>query len=269
MRPPPHIERAAEPAGLRTKTPQQALRTLVELVGRIEGLEVLLTDPSPDDGSWDEVPIAAFYGVGARPLGLFSSPREAVLTYDTRSGKSSDFLLVDWFCGRLIEAFQEEDSARESNDDERTARARQTQRHVAYHLAAVLRFDQGIASLLRQATDGDDKSLFKLLEINKSAVTLPVVQERLIRAQRLGDWEFFECIGKAIAAPPLGADPATFRVQLVTAAMWDWYLKDLSYPQIMKLFVKHRLLPRNTNEESFRKTLNRLGFKKFERSKTK
>ena len=60
-----------------------------------------------------------------------------------------------------------------------------------------------LMELKGKISNGDDKSIFKAVTIDKSFLFIDDVNKRILNAQLSGDTDFFKKLGKAIADNPL------------------------------------------------------------------
>ena len=79
---------------------------------------------------------------------------------------------------------------------------------MLYEAAAAVNFGCSMRRLWMEAGAGNEGALFRLVQLDKSFLTMPWCQGLIKRQVHLGDWAFFERLGKAVAAPPLLHPPA-------------------------------------------------------------
>jgi hypothetical protein len=132
---------------------------------------------------------------------------------------------------------------------------------LMYDYLCVLNYGKPYKKLMADAVY-DEGALLELLQVDKSFVTTPLFIQRIREKQLLGDWEYFDKIGKAIAKEPVRKDKYMFRAVILVARFWREKFRNMSYKKIAELLVEREILPKSVDIESFRKVLNRNGLKK-------
>ncbi len=95
-----------------------------------------------------------------------------------------------------------------------------------------LAYQKTMPQIAEDIRNGDDKSLFKAITINKSILFDEEVKNRFIQAQLAGDTEFFKKAGKAIANNPLARIGQYGKTYSVLALFWYTGLYKLTNPEL-------------------------------------
>ncbi len=117
--------------------------------------------------------------------------------------------------------------------------------------------------LYKKAKDGDDDSLFKLIQIDKTFFDHKWVRTRTNKAAYSGDIEFFESLGNAIKTDPLRHDSRQDRIDklfVVIKFFWNYGLYRLSDYELHDLLISDSIcseLGTHENVESFIRFLQR------------
>ena len=90
--------------------------------------------------------------------------------------------------------------------------------------------------LFVEARKGEDASLFKLMQIDKTLFDHDWVRARIRKASFLGDWNFFANLSKAIKTDPLENRKVHGDIFLILIFFWPVGLYRLTIPEIMQLF---------------------------------
>jgi len=132
------------------------------------------------------------------------------------------------------------------------------------HYLAPLNFGRSFNDIWISARDGDEESLFALVQMDKSALYADEIRDIVVRKQYEGDWRFFEKLGKAIARPPLTGAARWHKAVLVVAYFWDDHFSrpEWPVPKIFRLLKDEGVLARQDKLTAFRFRLNRAGLKK-------
>jgi hypothetical protein len=115
---------------------------------------------------------------------------------------------------------------------------------------------KGIKNLLVEARKGDDESLFKLLQIDKTLFDHDWVRARIRKASYFADWEFFDKMSKAIKTDPLRNRKLHGDVFLILVNLWTIGLYRLTVPELMQLFEDSGVRMKY-DEVNFRKFIDR------------
>lgn len=127
---------------------------------------------------------------------------------------------------------------------------------------ALLNWETPITTLFESTMAGNTDSLFKLVQVDKSALTVPSIANQIIDKQLTGDWEFFQQLGKAISAYPLSARKEVPKAVVVVAHLWDQGFKEMKFREITALLREHKILPNSSDYDYFKKQLHKFGLKK-------
>jgi hypothetical protein len=138
------------------------------------------------------------------------------------------------------------------------ASTRMIKRNLFYTWDAVSLLVNGasLRELSKKAKEGDDKSLFKIVKIDKTFFDHKWVRTRMNKAAYSADWSFFEALGKAIKADPLGHKRNIAELFLVLRFFWYFGLYRLSDADIHELMIDSGLNVQD-NVETFGKYLRR------------
>lgn len=130
-----------------------------------------------------------------------------------------------------------------------------------WNAISILLYRKDLALLYSEAKDGNDKSLYNLLQIDKTLFDHEWVRVRIRKAMYSGDKAFFKSIAKSIRVDPLTSKKTRITDHLVLAGFWDFGLYRLTVPELMELFDESGIYMGTADEVSFRKFYDR--FKKL------
>jgi hypothetical protein len=82
-------------------------------------------------------------------------------------------------------------------------------------------FGRPMRSIAAEAGMRRPEELFRLVQVDKSAVTLPFVRGWIKEAQHRGDWQFFSELGRALSKPPLNEPEGLYGPLILTGAPGD------------------------------------------------
>lgn len=97
-----------------------------------------------------------------------------------------------------------------------------------------------LKELYKKAKEGDNESLFKLIQVDKTFFDHKWVRTRINKAAYSGDWNFFESLGEAIETDPLKHDSRKDRIDklfLVIKFFWNIGLYRLSDNELHDLLI--------------------------------
>ncbi len=115
---------------------------------------------------------------------------------------------------------------------------------------------RSIRELYEEAKEGDNPSLFKLIQLDKSLFDHEWARLRIRKALYLGDRQFFKSLADAIKADPLQHNKIKIERHLVLMNYWFYGLYRLSIPELMQLLEDSDIhLPED--EMTFRKFIDR------------
>jgi len=120
-----------------------------------------------------------------------------------------------------------------------------------------------LKELLKRAREGDDKSLFQLVKVDKTLFDHDWVRERINKASYSGDNLFFEGLGDAIRSDPLEHDRIKVRLDklfVILKFFWNYGLYKLSDSELHELLIQSEIADVTENHhdvESFSKFLQR------------
>jgi hypothetical protein len=69
------------------------------------------------------------------------------------------------------------------------------------NVLSIMVFQRSIATLVKEAGDGDDNSLFDAVRLDRSAVSCPTIAARISKAELLGEKRFFHRLRSALKGP--------------------------------------------------------------------
>lgn len=124
-----------------------------------------------------------------------------------------------------------------------------------YNTLSLLMHKRPMKKLIEEGRNGDDKALFKAIQIDKTLFNAEWVRKRIIKAQYKGDNKFFDKLGDAIKKTPLQNDVEYVEVLLVLMFFWKMGLYRLTIPELMKLLESAGLRLQD-DAGSFRKFVN-------------
>jgi hypothetical protein len=127
---------------------------------------------------------------------------------------------------------------------------------TAYEVASTLVNRQMLRTLYQEAREGDDKSLFALIRVDKSAFDHEWVRTRIRKALFEGDQGFFESLGEAIKKDPLKHRRWKIELHLILRQFWYYGLYRLTMPELMQLLEDSGIRIQE-DEVTFRKFIDR------------
>lgn len=133
---------------------------------------------------------------------------------------------------------------------------------LIYEAVSAVNYGCSMRLLWCEAGAGDEEALVKLVRLDKSFLTMPFCRGIVKRRMHAGDWEFFERLGKAIAAHPLKEPPQLYGAVLLTAGFWDDRYRALPYPVIVAELEGYGLWSKGINPRTFAQRLRRAGLVK-------
>jgi hypothetical protein len=92
--------------------------------------------------------------------------------------------------------------------------------------------------IYKEAKEGDMKSLYKLLQIDKTIIDHEWFKELVLKASIMDDMNFFKTIGNAIKTDLPVKRLKHNRVQLILFLFWKLGLNKLTNPELVKLLEK-------------------------------
>lgn len=106
---------------------------------------------------------------------------------------------------------------------------------LVWHTISLLVHKKGIKKLFDEARKGDDESLFKLLQIDKTLFDHDWVRVRIRKASYFGDLAFFDKMSKAINTDPLKNRKIHGDIFLILVQFWTVGLYRLTIPEIIEI----------------------------------
>ncbi len=116
---------------------------------------------------------------------------------------------------------------------------------------------KSIRELYREAKNGDDESLFKLIKVDKTLFDHEWLRVRIRKAMYSGEGKFFRDLAKAIKADPLDTRHSNLEASVVLLYFWNAGLYRLTVPELMDL-LKSSGIHIEQDEVSFRKVKDRI-----------
>jgi len=136
-------------------------------------------------------------------------------------------------------------------------------RSMIYDLMALLAHGVPISQLWVQAIAGDLEAVFRLVRIDKSAVTTPEIGQFIRARQFDADWGFFEELARALGKPPISQRDYKPTAIILTAYYWNEEFCQWSHDDLVGFLVENDVLPKVIGKhESFIRTINNLGLNK-------
>jgi hypothetical protein len=125
-----------------------------------------------------------------------------------------------------------------------------------WNTIALLVYKKNLRLLFNEARKGDDTSLFKLIQIDKTLFDHEWFRTRIRKASFSGDWKFFHNLSKALRTDPLENRKMRGDIFLLLIEFWTAGLYRLTIPEIMRLF-KDSGVRMIYDEVNFRKFVDR------------
>lgn len=126
-----------------------------------------------------------------------------------------------------------------------------------YNSISLLVHQRPLSKLFSEGKDGDEKALFKLLQIDKTATDLDWARRMIRTAQLTGNEKFFKQMAKAIAKSPLDNRKIHAELQMVLLMCWQFGLYRLSDGELINLLETSHLRIQD-NQEAFFKYVQRI-----------
>lgn len=128
---------------------------------------------------------------------------------------------------------------------------------VIYTILTSVAYQRTLRNLLIKFREGDDRSLYKAISIDKTLLFCKEVMERIFRAQVSGDHGFFKELGKAISADPFNDIKAPGKLFPVLIFFWSFGLYRLSRPELHDLLVQSDVISKHYSPDALEKFLQR------------
>ena len=125
-----------------------------------------------------------------------------------------------------------------------------------WNTASVAINGKPLKTLYNEAMAGNNSSLFKIIQIDKTLFDHDWVREQIRRALYSGDREFFMSLSKAIGSDPLNNRMKRIKEFLILTLFWEVGLYRLSVPDLLELFNDCGLANKD-DEITFRKFRDR------------
>jgi hypothetical protein len=116
---------------------------------------------------------------------------------------------------------------------------------------------KSLDELLEEAEKGNDESLFKAIQIDKTLFDLDWLRKRIRKAFYVGDSSFFKKLGAAIEKTPLENDIEYTKLNSVLISLWGLGLCKLNNQELWELLKSCGVIVQD-DPESFRKHVKRL-----------
>jgi len=104
-----------------------------------------------------------------------------------------------------------------------------------YNSISLLVFEKSYTDLIKEARDGNKKSFFSLLRIDRTAVECDWAQKIIRKAQLTGDETFFKLMAKAISKAPLENAKQFTTARIVLLLFWSLGLRKLESHERLEL----------------------------------
>ncbi|MBI1910367.1 MAG: hypothetical protein HYS21_00010 [Deltaproteobacteria bacterium] len=128
---------------------------------------------------------------------------------------------------------------------------------LIYDTVSQLTHKRPLKELIEEARKGNDDSLFKAIQINKTLFDLDWVRKRIRKAQFSGEADFFQSLAEAIGKDPLAHDIEYGELILILISFWKLGLCRLENNELMDLLEASGLRIQE-DPETFRTFVNRL-----------
>lgn len=102
-----------------------------------------------------------------------------------------------------------------------------------YNSIALLVFEKTLTDLIKEARNGDKKSFFNLLRIDRTVIECEWAQKMVRKAQLTGDHKFFKQMAKAISKSPIENAKEYTTARMVILLFWGFGLRKLEYPEMI------------------------------------
>lgn len=128
---------------------------------------------------------------------------------------------------------------------------------TVYSALTSVAYQRTLRNLLIKFREGDDRSLFRAITIDKTLLFCKEVRERIMEAQVSGDRGFFKELGKAISTDPNKDLKAPGKLFPVLIFFWPFGLYRLSRPELHDLLVQSDVISRHYSPDALEKFLQR------------
>lgn len=137
-------------------------------------------------------------------------------------------------------------------------------RVLAHEMISLLQFGKPMKYLLKEAREGNDRSLFQALQIDKSLVGKRFIIERIREAELKNEIQFFEGLGRAIQRRPSSKRRRKAKLSMLLTLLWELGLEEMTVEEIFD-FLWEVFDPATfqlKDPVTLRKLLNRIGLRK-------
>ena len=137
-------------------------------------------------------------------------------------------------------------------------------------LTCLLTFGESMRDLILKARKKDETALFKVIQIDKGLLGAEWISKQIREASLQGNQSFFKKLGRALVKPSVIFLKHRVKLWLFLYLFWFLGLSKLTTSEIFDLIEKYGIYGTKDEEsdvETLRKYLNKLGLKKYTRSK--
>lgn len=131
---------------------------------------------------------------------------------------------------------------------------------VNFFLIAAL-WGESPFELFDKAIKGDQDSILKLIQLDKSLIQSDWSMREIKKAQLAGDQDYFKKLSKAITANPFKPHKVNLKLSFVLVFGWEMDLGKLSNDEILE-FVKDLGIYEGDDPDSLYREIKRLGLRK-------
>lgn len=121
---------------------------------------------------------------------------------------------------------------------------------------SLLVFKKSIYALIKEASNGDEESFFKLLQIDRTVIEFDWAKKMIRKAQLTGDKGFFDKMAKAISTAPLENTRIYGQALIVLLIFWRLGMYRLENNELIEL-LEDAGIKVQEDPETFRKFVNR------------
>ncbi|MBN2286073.1 MAG: hypothetical protein JXI43_06470 [Tissierellales bacterium] len=133
---------------------------------------------------------------------------------------------------------------------------------MIYDLVSILNFNKGIHELYSNAMKGSNKDLLHLVQIDKTCLYSEWFKSIVLKKQYEADWYFFKKLSASMGKFPFNEKKSIPKAIILSALFWEQHFVKTSYKNITRFLVMNDVLPKSTDYDTFRRSLNRVGLKK-------
>lgn len=138
----------------------------------------------------------------------------------------------------------------------------------AHQFLSLLQYGKPMGQLIGEAKEGNNKSLFRAIQIDKSLLGKRFVSQRVREAELTNDIEFFERLGRAVQKRPMLKSRKQAKLSIILLLLWPMGLSKTTVEETFQFLeeVFDIATLQIDDVETLRKLLNRIGLHKYKKT---